>query len=104
QTADIVAPQCLCAADRGRVKQIRRTGRVDVFRRNPGQYRREPHLLDEVMRCYVRAEADIDAAAPVAPEILERLPIPGEWRRAMCNRRPAAGKNAEVFARVPMQQ
>src|SRR4029077_6208538 len=43
------------------------------------------------------------AGAPVAPEILQRLSIAGERRRAMRDRRAGPGENAKVLARVPMQ-
>jgi hypothetical protein len=83
QAADVLAPQRRRPANSGCVKQLRRAGCVDVLRRDTCQYRREAHLLDQVMRCHVRAKSDIDAGAPVAPEILKRLSIAGERRWTM---------------------
>src|SRR6185437_13040825 len=61
------------------------------------------HLLEEIVREGVGAEAEIDAGAAVGAEILQGDAAPREDRRAMRDGGAAGGEPAQILAARPVQ-
>ena len=101
--ADIGAAQRIRTARRGRVKHLGRARKADIAAGDPGEHRREPHLLDEVVGRHVGADADVDPGRPVASEVLQRMAIASEGARAVRDRGSGIGEQGNVVGRPVMQ-
>ena len=63
--------------------------------------RGQAHFLDHVVRGDIGADTEIDAGTAITPEILERVAVAGERRRAVRDVRAGIGQGGQVRARVP---
>lgn len=68
----------LAPTDRRRVENVGRRDRGNVSRADPREDRGPAHLLEDVVRRHIGADAHIDAGLAVLAEMLQHLAIAGE--------------------------
>ena len=101
QRTDIVAAECCRSAQRRRLEGACRIEAADVLAHQAPGDDGQPHLLDQIVRRAIGAEADVDAACAVAADMIHGQAIAGERLRTMRHRGARPGDQVEVLRGVP---
>ncbi len=101
--AQVLAAQRRSAPDSRGMEDFACGHRTRRLRHQAGQIAHVAHFLDHVVRIRIRADAQVDACAAVAPEIAQRHAAAHEHRRAMRHAGARFGQDGQVGGGVPVR-